>query len=582
MVAEVCLGAGVKLADNVPLRLSAQQRKSFSALPLLAPLKAGESAETLVRTTLTRLDQETISLTEAVDVLLRALRSFPEIPAEPWAVEGTFELARLLEKAKCTTAAYECYRSVADHLQKNSTQDAWLESERLRPLLIEPERLWVHQARVAIALGNFITAERLLLRARDYRRRYPAAVAGLFQMYLACDEFARVESILLETSGNEELQSLCAAAYRQLGSLKSDPTRLNRLATPLLGDRHFLGPMAVEFYCVARTQGEDALAERSLAHLAKAVSSTWKACDLLVGDLGRRGYTDGGLELLARTIQASPEIGEFAIDTMGEMKLQPPRKVARGLLRDVEDRPKAQQAIYHHLAGVVYLLTGDHARAEAQFRAAIAANPAYQAPYLPLLDLQAGNAEAIAKILKTLEGHRPADYFMLHLRGRAQLGAHQQLEALKTLKASGQKDRTYLPTQLQLAKCFIALTRRTTREDQQAELTELAELAFKTAISLETGRFSTHRSLLKLYLDTSQRDKAFRLAVSMVRKFPSRIEAKALLGEVYLQNHRLDRAKIILNYIKAKAPEHPAVKRFSEAVRQASQPALPEVPVAPV
>ncbi len=567
-----------KIVDKIDIQLPARQRVSLSDMAAVAPLEARESPAALMRETLDALEAKTMKFDAAADSLRRAMLAVESVPTEPWFAEGVLELGQLLEKMEYTTAAYDCYAILSSLLRLNSSREDWLGSARLRPLLVEPERLMVRQGRLSITLGNFATGEELLHRARRYHLSNAAAVSGLLRIYFACREFPRAEKLLLSVARYDELAPLSCAAYRQLDRLEEDRKLLTRLARVLLKKDHLPGALAMEFLVVARRQRDRELGRELTDHILRHTAGEWDRYDPVVRQLHGLDECDAAMQLLVNSIEAKPATACFAADTLGELSLDSPDTLAGILLKPVATESPARQAIRHHLAGELYLLTGRHTRAEKQLRLAVAADPAYQAPYLPLVDLLAGrDAKGVEMILTAPEVKAMPAFFLHHLQGRRLMVLREPLLALRPLRKSMDANKAYLPTQIQLAECFVALISRAPRDDQKEELKRLAELALKKAITLELKRFSSYRTLLEFYLSTKQAEKAFDLALVMVRGFPSRVEAKALLGGVYLQRNQPDKARTILGVLQKQDRRHPAVVRFAEAVRQYATPTLPEV-----
>ncbi len=295
-----------KIVDRVAIQLPARQRVSLSDLAAVKALLPHESPEKLVRETLGRLEANTVKKDEAMDTLRRAMLAVESVPTEPWFAEGVFELAQLLEATNYTTAAYDCYAILSSLLRLNATRDAWQASARLRPLLVEPERLLVRQGRLSITLGNFATAEELLRRARRYDLTDQAAISGLLRIYFACREFPRAEALLLAIARYDEVSELSCAAFRQLDRLEQDDKLVSRLARGLLDTDHLPGSLAMEFLVVARRQREGALAEELIEHILQHTSSEWDRYDPVVRQLDRLGDRDAAMRLLVNSIEARP------------------------------------------------------------------------------------------------------------------------------------------------------------------------------------------------------------------------------------------------------------------------------------
>jgi tetratricopeptide (TPR) repeat protein len=486
----------------------------------------------------------------ALLALRRALRSPRSTDDNPITGELLLQAGMLLEREGRLQAAMECYRRLSDNLDRFGRQYA--QRERLRPLVVGPEKLLVRQGRLLLALGQVQQAADLL--ERGYRRDRTSTQAARYLM----------ESLLLGHKYDE--------AQRLAMQLLAEPSQ--RPAAMELAERLCLVKGDVKlprqlWEARQRSAGNDAALAAAMAHASLAMEAPDQAMQILqaarrtnpedcllvarlAGLLIDQHRPAEALEQLAQWADLSDQTGSAlmgVLEEIGPSALDQPMLEA---LTQRAEQDKESAPARHLVAGELAILKGQMDLAQEQLRRAIDARPPWAPPHQAMVDLHlrrrdwTAAQEAIDRLASQIQPEDQARHTALMLQAHLAMRRGRLDEAIAHLEQARSLQSDDLPTLRLLAQVY-----------DQADQKDKAIQTLLGALQQVQDDPQLFRQVFDLYVSVGQLRAAQQAASELLRQQPSSYEGRLMLAEVLVAQGSLPQAQQVLQELQSEYGDLP-------------------------
>ena len=486
----------------------------------------------------------------ALLALRRALRSPRSTDDNPITGELLLQAGMLLEREGRLQAALECYRRLSDNLDRFGRQYA--QRERLRPLVVGPEKLLVRQGRLLLALGQVQQAADLL--ERGYRRDRTSTQATRYLM----------ESLLLGHKYDE--------AQRLAMQLLAEPSQ--RPAAMELAERLCLVKGDVKlprqlWEARQRSAGNDAALAAAMAHASLAMEAPDQAMQILqaarrtnpedrllvarlAGLLIDQHRPAEALEQLAQWADLSDQTGSAlmgVLEEIGPSALDQPMLEA---LTQRAEQDKESAPARHLVAGELAILKGQMDLAQEQLRRAIDARPPWAPPHQAMVDLHlrrrdwTAAQEAIDRLASQIQPEDQARHTALMLQAHLAMQRGRLDEAIAHLEQARSLQSDDLPTLRLLAQVY-----------DQADQKDKAIQTLLGALQQVQDDPQLFRQVFDLYVSVGQLRAAQQAASELLRQQPSSYEGRLMLAEVLVAQGSLPQAQQVLQELQSEYGDLP-------------------------
>jgi tetratricopeptide (TPR) repeat protein len=287
-------------------------------------------------------------------------------------------------------------------------------------------------------------------------------------------------------------------------------------------------------------------------HFKKAVRTDpklLKATTDLANFYRVQGKLPEARQVLQAGIQNNPDAPQLYVDLAGVLEDERKSTEAEAVLDKLRNQmPKSSEATV--VIGDYYVRKNDTQKALAEYRAGLLQSAGNLEIEQRMLDLYltSNQTELAAKLDRQLMSQAPKDPLVGLLHGRLLLAQGKEQDAIIALQ-NRVKDEPNSP----MTHYYLGLAYW--RNDNLGQ----ANIELKKALRLSPGLPLVLRSLVELNLAQNDISEAQLYAQELVRKNPADVNARLLLGSIYLQQRQLRPAEEQLLAAKGLAPAQASV-----------------------
>ncbi|MBN1943428.1 MAG: tetratricopeptide repeat protein [Phycisphaerae bacterium] len=498
---------------------------------------------------------------EAILHFRTALKCSNAKPSNPQTAYALLTLSRLLEEEGYWTAALECLTTLDSYLRQHAR--AYESNPLLESLLFRPEKLKAMRGRLLAMLLRHEEAIRLLTNAYHRNRADAQTANWLFEALVGARQYNQAETMLVELAGSGSLQGLAPTLAKNLCDASDDKTMPLRVWRALRRDEKVSAPLAISLAGSARKRGATKQAVAILDDLLKEVPDHVEGVQLLAELSVETGDRNKALHLLARLIRANPQSPDavaVGVKTVAAGNTDP-TLLETFSEQTYQDAGDAKFAL-HYVAGLLALQENKPLKAADHFQRAIREKKNFYPAYDALLDLhlRAKDAEALRVLLDLCKEVAKEEYYYNYLLGRARLSEGKPDQAIDALEAAREKNSTHVPTLLTLGKAYLAQAERSRDADVRRMFQTRAQSVLQKAIRLTPDATDIYRTLFDLYLEQNDHAKALEVADALMRRRPERPDGALMQAEAFLHAGRTDQARVVLQLLVKKFPDHPMIQ----------------------
>ncbi len=467
--------------------------------------------------------------------------------------EAMFRLGVILGREGYYRAALDSYTRLGALIEKHGRLLA--DNPALKPLVLEPARLFTERGRLLMKLHRPEEAAKLLARAHKRDRTNLRTARLLMTATIASDRPDRAEKLLIEMAAvpaqRPQLQVFVEALVAKTKDF-SLPRRFWRACR----EKNVMTPsLALALASLAESAGSRDEASEILKVLLDENPSNVAAARMLVRMYAQNGKADKAMGLLARTIADNPAATQTVRGGLNEL-------VSIGLADDFERRfaqsiEGEKLEIRHalrYVTGVLAARRGKKLLATRQFQRSIDLLENFLPPYDALMDIyvQRGRRDQATALLKRIRKLGGKGYFYPYAQGKAALGDGRLATAMEKLKLAHKRNKRHLPTVMLLAKAYV-------RSGQPKQATDVL---FR-AIQDNPDEVEVYRRLFDLCMTGRNYQAATAVASRLLQRQPGNANGRIMQARVSIARGNRDEAKKILDEILRKAPANAEAKILS-------------------
>jgi tetratricopeptide (TPR) repeat protein len=525
------------------------------ALDYLSQAERTAGDDVLLQLLLGQLEASAGHANQAILTLRRALLCSSAMPEDALTGEAMLSLGEMLASNGYLTAADECFAKLYDWV--NQYGRSYAARPRLRPLVLQPQRLLARRGEMLLRLGRCEQARDVLSAAYARDRTDTQTGTWLLQADLAMKDYAAAEKLLLDIATEPTAQDQLPNLARLLCQEAKDPSMPARIWQASRREAVGAGAMAVALAKAAHELHADGEAKEILDSALKIMPNDVEVRRYMAEQYARTGQAMAAVRQLAALLQADADAVDTVNDTLEALVNQNllPEGLEDHVAEHAEMDMSGQKGALHYLAGELADIRGNTAMAAEQYQAAVQADehflPAYEAA--ANLALAEGRYDQVDKLVKRLEALAKAGqdvrYYALYLRGQSQLAQGRLNEAMASLEASCNDHDGFSPAVDLLAETYGRLG----RPDDEIRILE-------DLLKLEPDDENGYRRLFNLDTAFGRIDQARAVMAKLLQLHPQSRAGQAMFVELLLMNGKVEEGRRILEELRHQAKDDPDVR----------------------
>jgi len=474
-------------------------------------------------------------------------------PEDPRAAEALARLGDLLARQGHWTASLQAYDRLSDWINKYSA--SYVGRPMVEKLVLRPERIGVERARMMLRLGRPAEALTVLEQAREADRSNPTITRLMVEALIATKQTDKARDIILEMASNSEMAADVVPMVETVTRSQNNPA------------------LPAEIWKAALDAGKkDADLAMALARVSVKVGTPKQAVEILTSGLdvqpGNLRARKMLAELLANQKQTDRAMRELATvvatDTNQSLDVAP--RIRQIVARDaafkldafiaaIDDKGKDAEAM-HYVAGIAAAAKRDLETAAAQQRKALAISKEFLPAWEALMDVNLALRSG-AQIDKTLKESQQLPerlgFMKLFLLGKVQIAGGEMTAAADTLnqasKLAQKYDVKHVPTLSLLASALRGIGR-----------TQDAARTLAQALEIQDDNDQLHVDLIRLLMSAGAVEMAQKRLDELLLKHPDYLGAQTAQVELWQQQGKNEKARVLLEQLKAINPKNPEVQ----------------------
>jgi predicted Zn-dependent protease len=525
------------------------------ALEYLSQAERTAGDDVLLQLLLGQLQASAGQADQAILTLRRALLCSAAMPEDALTGEVMLSLGELLGTNGYLTAADECFAKLYDWV--NLYGRSYTARPRLRPLVLQPQRLLTRRGELLLRLGRYEQARDMLSAAYARDRTDTQTGAWLLRADLSLKDYAAAEKLLLDIAAEPTAQEQLPHLAGMLCQAAKDPAMPARIWRASRREAVGAGAMAVALAKAAHELHADGEAKEILDSALEIMPNDVEVRRYMAEQYARSGQAMAAVRQLAALLQADVDAVGTVDDALEKLAAQDllPAGLEDQIAREAQADTSGQKSVLHYLAGELADIRGKTALAVEQYQAAVQADerflPAYEAA--ANLALAEGRYDQVDKLVKQLDAlaasGQDVRYYALYLKGQNQLAQGRLNDALAALEASCNDHDGFPPAVDLLAETYGRLGRP-----------DAAARALEDLLKLEPDDENGYRRLFNLDAALGRIDQARSVMAKLLQLHPQSRAGQAMFVELLLLSGKVEEGTRVLEELRRQAKDDPDVR----------------------